>query len=1363
MSTLETNSIIPRSGNTVAVGGAPTQPSAILQIVATDKGFLLPRLTTSQRDAITAPATSLLIFNLDSGHVERWSGGSWVTAEGIKSINGLVSDAQVFAVGAAGTTPNFASTGSTHTLNIPLASATAVTSGTISKGDYDSFNIRLYPVQNVKYVVKNSILGPQDYNSVADALASISDASASNPYLISIGPGVFTEAQLIMKPFVSIIGVDDSASIVEANNPAIPLIVGSHSSEIKDVQLSGPTNSGVPLIYHTGTAANSNAFSVIDCAFQNAALIYHIENNNSFPTLFRTEGCRISSLSSVESILLVEGSNSSPLFCFFSGFIYRRMVAPYPNHLMDISGSNAKVILDGILVETNSTTSHGIHIEDGSNLAVLNSVLSGLDTGLHVHNVGSAPLIQSSNFSIRNCNQDINVEHPGTMGSLNGASDINKVFVDDLAPITLSMIDPENGGTFDTGPLSLGRKVSFLTNVSDLLEGEPGMGIITGGFLTDEGGFDVGVGDGFGYAQVSPFPDHRIRRIAWPDSTVTLSANQDVYIYVNSSGVLTSSGSIGNTTDIILIGRVVTNATGIELIDQSPMLARHAVNYINRMFRDALGSIYDSGSIVTENVTPFKLNITAGTYFFSFNRYTPSGGSAISFHEYYKDGLGGYNSSTTDLINNTDYDDGTGTLAPLTSGYYVKHTLYVNCDDADEKYFLVLGQAEYAASAAVESAPLPTPPSWIKDAVTPIASIIVQEGSSNIFNILDIRPVIGFKSSGVSASADHGNLLGLADDDHTQYLLVSGTRAMAGNLNMGSNNITNVGQVNGVIVEAHASRHLPSGADPLATAAPVTAVGGNTTNQVGTANSLARSDHQHGVATGTPSAQIPDQANAEGVSNNIARADHTHNIPTAAPTGALGGNSTNQQGIASTFARSDHSHDVDTGVPVAAVPGDSNTEGTSQNLARADHKHAIPVGTPVAVADANAPGAIGSFARSDHVHAHGAQTNPAHHAVATTIANGFLSAADKVRVDNAEQVGNKGAAGGYAPLDGTTKIPIAYLPDTVIGSVDYKGTWNANTNTPNLVLATPDKGDYYVVNVAGSTSLGGITDWKIGDWAIYNGTAWEKVDNTDQVTSVFGRQGAVVAQSGDYTASQITNVPAGNISSTDVQAAINELDAEKAIVTSTPPANVTKAAAAVGVSTEAARADHKHDIATAAPSTLNPDQANAEGTSSSLSRADHIHNVPADTAVGLDTSTLSAEGASSSFARANHTHAISIVNTHIARTATFNITSGTDALVTTLTATPVAGTYLVLISGSADIDAGGSDEAIISIYSGGTQVTGTERHMQNPSGINASTMSASAQAVVTVNGSQAIEFRARQSGGTQDLFHATLTILKLSN
>jgi len=81
--------------------------------------------------------------------------------------------------------------------------------------------------------------------------------------------------------------------------------------------------------------------------------------------------------------------------------------------------------------------------------------------------------------------------------------------------------------------------------------------------------------------------------------------------------------------------------------------------------------------------------------------------------------------------------------------------------------------------------------------------------------------------------------------------------------------------------------------------------------------------------------------------------------------------------------------------------------------------------------------------------------------------------------------------------------------------VNYEGTWNASTNTPTLVSSVGTKGDYYVVSTTGTTNLNGITTWTQGDWAIFNGTAWEKVDNTDLVTSVAGRTGAITLTTAD--------------------------------------------------------------------------------------------------------------------------------------------------------------------------------------------------------------------------------------------------------
>jgi len=63
-----------------------------------------------------------------------------------------------------------------------------------------------------------------------------------------------------------------------------------------------------------------------------------------------------------------------------------------------------------------------------------------------------------------------------------------------------------------------------------------------------------------------------------------------------------------------------------------------------------------------------------------------------------------------------------------------------------------------------------------------------------------------------------------------------------------------------------------------------------------------------------------------------------------------------------------------------------------------------------------------------------------------------------------------------------------------LGALNYKGTWNASTNTPTLTSSVGAKGDYYVVSVAGSTNLNGISNWGVGDLATFNGAVWQRVE-----------------------------------------------------------------------------------------------------------------------------------------------------------------------------------------------------------------------------------------------------------------------------
>lgn len=105
-----------------------------------------------------------------------------------------------------------------------------------------------------------------------------------------------------------------------------------------------------------------------------------------------------------------------------------------------------------------------------------------------------------------------------------------------------------------------------------------------------------------------------------------------------------------------------------------------------------------------------------------------------------------------------------------------------------------------------------------------------------------------------------------------------------------------------------------------------------------------------------------------------------------------------------------------------------------------------------------------------------------------------------------------GNSGKYLTTNGTSTSWA-----TITGSLSYQGTWNASTNTPTLASSTGTKNYYYVVATAGSTNLNGITDWQIGDWLLFNDSVWQKIDTTDQVTSVAGKTGAVILNNVDIS------------------------------------------------------------------------------------------------------------------------------------------------------------------------------------------------------------------------------------------------------
>lgn len=129
-------------------------------------------------------------------------------------------------------------------------------------------------ISNVIWVAKNGNDTTGDgsfhnpYLTVGQANTSITDSSSTNPYIINIAPGMYTEAPITIKDYVSIrsVGGDFSVYII-ASNASSPLLTTGNSCLIESLVLSGTTSSSL--------ISSSQAFSIVtlrNVSFYNAQI-----------------------------------------------------------------------------------------------------------------------------------------------------------------------------------------------------------------------------------------------------------------------------------------------------------------------------------------------------------------------------------------------------------------------------------------------------------------------------------------------------------------------------------------------------------------------------------------------------------------------------------------------------------------------------------------------------------------------------------------------------------------------------------------------------------------------------------------------------------------------------------------------------------------------------------------------------------------------------------------------------------------------------------------------------------------------------------------------------------------------------------
>lgn len=1460
MSKLKVNEIAPFSNIGIGVGGPSNEPSALVNFQSTNQGLLIVRLTTAQRDAIASPKQGLMIYNTDNVRLEEYDGTSW---------------------GPAGR-------GYSH-------------------------------VKNLLRVVKNSPLDSGDFSSLADALASISDNSVSNPYIIWIGPGIYTEPQIIMKPYVFVVGSGYDAVSIQPQNPSDHLIIGADNSAIYSCELTGVSASGKALVYYssatgtgqttfwvedvrfgssntlaiaTGTSAMSN-ISINDCRFggthsfttgfvantgglgigkilvrnsttsgmqtpypadvfvadgagceivlngvqcrsgglanncirlRNSASLritatnlkgfakaIWLENVGSGSTISGTavfenntmdlvvddanasgnifgpvdyqkiyinpsssvfipnkdlniitvakRGGDFASIASAVSAAASQSPGPSNQFIISVGpgtYVEPKIimvpwvsiaaqelqstiiVAQNPNDHAIVGASNST--LSGVIVTgVTGTDKAGYYLNQDGGAKVENSVMSGnylgmfiegstsalefscdgvvvtggftegvrfLNSGFQItaaffnttidgstalsggkaifadgsmlllfssavirgnsnfdgmvvqngctmkvlsseisfcrrafvtENVGVAPILDVLGLNLGSLNTtDIEINHPGTTGTINGiAAEEKSTFNAGTINILNIFLSDPDGSVINSGSTKTRQPDNTFTDVTTLASQASSMGILSSGDISPPvSGLTVNVEAGYGYLQKS---DGSLKKIIWPDTPFNVPADSDLWLYFDSAGSIQSNSVEPDPTENIVLGRVTSSGSTIDIIEESGFLSRHAGNGIGKALRNGLGCIYSFGSIVSEFGTR-QLSVTAGRYYFGEREFLAQGGSPITFIAYYRDGSGGFvrvPGQTT--MDNAFWDDGSGTLAALGSGNYAKHSVYALGDSSgdfdSEAYFVVYSQAQYTALALAEQGSLPNPPNFLSSAVTLIASIIVQEGHTNIVEVRDERPVIGSnRVSQVSATTFHSNLLGLTvGDDHPQYWRNDGTHVATGDFNLGTHNITNLGTANGVVVENHHARHQPGGADAIPTAAAATL---NT-----------------------------DQANAEGTSTSLSRADHIHNVPTDVAVG-LGANTANAQGASTKFSRSDHTHSLATGVVATQNADQPNAAGSSNNLARADHVHNIPTAIVGDVGSANAQGTANTFSKSDHTHRgvrsinsdggtqrfgnirlnSGNDLNIVDNADGSYTFNVTSQSEDTLKVTYGGSGLSVSYTAGQVRINGVLYVisgsSLTLTANVASGSiyVDVDGVVKSNSSTP------PSNSAPLATYTTGPSSVTALTDARV---FINNSVAF---GSAGDITTIQPDDAASAGSTNRYAdaghkhaidaAAASTQTP-DQANAEGVSTSFARADHTHNIPTGIPSALTPNAGNSQGSASAFARQDHIHNVPTAAPVSQTPDQANADGVAATFSKSDHIHNVPtAAPTTTLSPATTNAQGAAATFARSDHTHAV---------------------------------------------------------------------------------------------------------------------------
>lgn len=411
--------------------------------------------------------------------------------------------------------------------------------------------------------------------------------------------------------------------------------------------------------------------------------------------------------------------------------------------------------------------------------------------------------------------------------------------------------------------IPLGTGTPTVDQLEEYFNNTGSSGYFIGGELTDGGAGTLDVAAGEGFIRTTADDNAQLVSFKWNASAgIAVADNTTQYVFVDDAGTISlNTDEFLEAQDNILIGLVTDESAAIENVFNLGVRLEESIGRAGKFMRRFHGIVRDNrrgGLMFGQSGDANRdVSVTTGHLLWGRTDYTISAFNTSGADVFDSYSAGGQESTGNSLWDNDNYDN-SGTLTSLSANRWAALWWYIEPDD---EIVMIYGRDQYTseALAEAEAAPNTSIPNRVADGAVLAARFIFQK-SANSATISSAFDTV-FAGNGVT---DHGNLAGLADDDHTQYILADGTRALAGAWDMASQNLTNVDIDSGTL-DGITTLQMPSG-DIGATGARITK-GWYTDLQV--TNNIAGSITGNAATVSTITGLAPDTATTQAAQPNI--------------------------------------------------------------------------------------------------------------------------------------------------------------------------------------------------------------------------------------------------------------------------------------------------------------------------------------------------------------------------------------------------------------------------------------------------------------------------------------------------------------